>query len=295
MSVSASLSYFRDMFGPMSFGLSVTHTRETYAEKSKQTGGELDLGLGRDGEGPYLVAGFGLNMGHTDGNVAAQWSAGAGYALRLFGPVSLGIDARYRAEDGEMRGFWRLQPEDRRGLQLLGRLAIGFGGAKSPQQAQQTRADPEFYEPPSESELESASGAGEGSSSSAALRVAVVQTALDAMGTPYRWGGSDGNGFDCSGLIQFAYSEHGLILPRMSQDQARTGIHVDRNLQSLLPGDILGFSGGGGGVTHVGLYVGDGQFIHSASDGVILSSLTAGDTEARWWSQNWITARRVIN
>jgi cell wall-associated NlpC family hydrolase len=118
---------------------------------------------------------------------------------------------------------------------------------------------------------------------------------MDVMGTPYRWGGDGESGFDCSGLIQYAYGEHGLILPRTSRDQARLGQQVERSVGSLRPGDILGFADGGAGVTHVGLYVGDGMFIHSSSSGVKLSSLTAPEGDGRWWQQRWVQARRLIN
>ncbi len=123
----------------------------------------------------------------------------------------------------------------------------------------------------------------------------MVETAMDVMGTPYRWGGEGEGGFDCSGLIQYAYGEHGLILPRTSRDQARMGSQVERSVGSLQPGDILGFSDGGGGVTHVGLYVGDGMFIHSSSMGVKLSNLATGEGDGRWWQQRWVVARRLFN
>jgi cell wall-associated NlpC family hydrolase len=133
------------------------------------------------------------------------------------------------------------------------------------------------------------------SDETAALAAQVVNTALDAMGTPYRWGGSDDNGFDCSGLIQYAYAQHGILLPRASRDQIRMGLPVEPRLEALRPGDILGFSVERAGVTHVGLYVGNGQFIHSASGGVKLSSLTATDPDSRWWQQRLVAARRILN
>jgi cell wall-associated NlpC family hydrolase len=70
---------------------------------------------------------------------------------------------------------------------------------------------------------------------------------------------------------------------------------VEPSVEYLQPGDILGFSDGGGGVTHVGLYAGEGMFIHSSSSGVKLSSLIDPDGDGRWWQQRWVTARRLIN
>ena len=114
------------------------------------------------------------------------------------------------------------------------------------------------------------------------------------MGTPYRWGGEAEDGFDCSGLIRYAYGKNGVSLPRRSADQAREGQAVERRVESLLPGDILTFSTSGGRVTHVGLYVGGGKFIHSASHGVQLSVLSATDVYGRWWWNRWVGARRVV-
>ena len=123
----------------------------------------------------------------------------------------------------------------------------------------------------------------------------VVATATAAMGTPYQWGGNgNGGGFDCSGLIQYAYREHGIALPRVSRDQARVGRAVARRLDALAPGDILTFSNSGGHVTHVALYVGDGKIIHSANGGVQLSLLSPTDPYGKWWWKRWVGARRVV-
>jgi len=128
------------------------------------------------------------------------------------------------------------------------------------------------------------------------LAISVVETARSVMGTPYAWGGSSANGFDCSGLIQYAFGAHGVTLPRTSADQATQGVGVDRNLASLAPGDILTFSSGAGGtqVSHVGLYLGSGEFIHSATNGVQTSVLSATDPYGKWWWDRWLGARRVV-
>lgn len=124
----------------------------------------------------------------------------------------------------------------------------------------------------------------------------VVRTALEEMGQPYAWGGTgDGNGgFDCSGLIQFAYSRYGIAIPRTSAGQATAGIAIRRDPEALLPGDILVFSERADEPAHVGLYVGEGKFIHSASKGVRLSRLAEDDTEGRLWLRRWIGVRRIV-
>src|SRR5207237_79509 len=121
----------------------------------------------------------------------------------------------------------------------------------------------------------------------------VVQTATESPGTPYIWGGTADNGFDCSGLIQYAYGQHGIRLPRMSRDQARAGAEVSPVVDALRPGDVLLFSARpGAGVTHVGMYVGELKFIHSSNRGVTLSRLDPQDPEGRCWLGRWVGARR---
>jgi cell wall-associated NlpC family hydrolase len=124
----------------------------------------------------------------------------------------------------------------------------------------------------------------------------VIASAVDAMGRPYEYGGTgeNGEGFDCSGLIQYSYGKHGISLPRRSTEQAREGRKVERALQKLKPGDLLTFSNRGGRVTHVGLYMGAGRFIHSATRGVQVSNLSAEDPYGRWWYQRWVGVRRIL-
>lgn len=125
---------------------------------------------------------------------------------------------------------------------------------------------------------------------STAITAQVVDVALEAIGTPYEWGGTDANGFDCSGLIQFAYAKLGIQLPRTSGAQIRAGSPVPAQPGELRPGDVLGFSSGGsGGTDHVGLYVGADEFIHSSSSGVRVSSLSNPH-----WRESLVAARRIV-
>lgn len=287
-------SYSRHLFGPLDYGVGLTHLDDARAlDDRTQTGGELSVAVGRDGSGLYVVGTSGLAMRHGDRNVDAAWSAGAGYALRPLSFLSVGVEVRYRVEDRNVQGFWQLDPVDRRGVLVLARIAVG-GGTPGPT-GRGGRGTVPRYDAPRETDVASLARSRGASDEAAEAAAGVVRSALDAMGTPYRWGGSDANGYDCSGLIQFAYGEQGILLPRTSSDQARLGILVEREPAALRPGDILGFAANGRGVSHVGLYVGDGLFIHSSSSGVKLSSLSAADGESRYWRERWAVARRILN
>jgi murein DD-endopeptidase / murein LD-carboxypeptidase len=285
-------TYRGPILGPVQYGLGLFHLDDSRSPLDRtSTGGEVSLGIGARQRGLYAVGSASLGVRHSDGNADAAWSVGGGYTLRLLPFLALGVDARYRVEDIDVAGFWQLNPEDRRGFLLQARMLIGGhggGGSSSRPPAPAPVAAPQPL-PPLEPVYDGAV-----SDESARVSVSVAETALAAMGTPYRWGGTDGNGYDCSGLIQWAYGEHGILLPRTSRDQGRTGTAVDRSVAALRPADILTFSENGGGVTHVGLYVGEGNFIHSSSTGVRLSSLTADDPDSRWWQVRWVGARRIL-
>lgn len=93
----------------------------------------------------------------------------------------------------------------------------------------------------------------------------IVAAAEHVLGAPYRYGGSSPRGFDCSGLVQFAYAQAGITVPRTSQDQLRAAEPVD--LAFAQPGDVLFFRLTGRKVSHVAIYAGDNLFIHSPSSG----------------------------
>lgn len=112
----------------------------------------------------------------------------------------------------------------------------------------------------------------------------VVQVALGFLGVPYVWGGSSPSGFDCSGLTQYCYSRIGVSIPRTSASQYLAGSHIARDrLDLLAPGDLVFFGRDGdpSRVHHVGIYVGDGNFVHAPQTGdvVKVSSLTERITD----------------
>ncbi|MGH9157661.1 MAG: C40 family peptidase [Acidimicrobiales bacterium] len=98
----------------------------------------------------------------------------------------------------------------------------------------------------------------------AALRFALAQ-----LGTPYRWGGEGDGGFDCSGLVQAAYATAGITMPRTAQAQHDAGPALPSGAE-LEPGDLVFFANGTDDVTHVGLYLGDGQMIDAPHAGAVV-------------------------
>ena len=119
----------------------------------------------------------------------------------------------------------------------------------------------------------------------------MLKRGLALLGTPYRWGGSTPeSGFDCSGLVGYVFRNTlGIELPRISRDMANVG-ELIRDRDALAEGDLVFFSRKGSRVDHVGIYLGNGQFLHSPRTGkdVEVASLATG-----YWSQKFLQARRV--
>lgn len=252
-----------------------------------------ELGSPRGGYtlAPYVVLGGALGMASDSAGqaLAALWSVGAGVEWRPFRFVGLSLEERYRVTDRGPRGFWRSGFTNKSWATLLGLSFALDGRAKRPSGGGRAASRGEQLPPaptpgPAEPPLMIVGRAGD-----------VVQTALDVLGSPYQWGGTAENGFDCSGLVQYAYARHGIRLPRTSRAQAGAGVAVPVDLDSLRAGDILTFAAQrGGSVTHVGMYVGEGKFIHSSSVGVKLSRLDARDPDGAYWIPRWVGVRRLL-
>lgn len=116
-----------------------------------------------------------------------------------------------------------------------------------------------------------------------------LNESIDALvGTPYKYGGTTTKGFDCSGFTSYVFEQFGIDLSRSSKSQADEGYWVDKS--DLRPGDLVFFNTGGKGISHVGIYIGDGMFAHSASDeGVTKNSLSEA-----YYKKRYVTARRVL-
>ena len=134
------------------------------------------------------------------------------------------------------------------------------------------------------------------SNSALVLRDSVVAVARAQIGTRYRLGGgSPEKGFDCSGLIQYVMGALRLNVPRTAKQQAKSGLAIKRDTSRLQPGDILTFGKGKkGSVSHVGIYVGDGRYVHASSVAgrVIESSI---DRPFSPLIKVWRGARRMLS
>ncbi|MDR3587209.1 MAG: NlpC/P60 family protein [Desulfosporosinus sp.] len=117
----------------------------------------------------------------------------------------------------------------------------------------------------------------------------IIATAEKYIGVPYRWGGeSPTRGFDCSGFVQYVFAKNGITLPRVSYDQATVGTPI--NFCELQPGDLIFLSTETKGiVSHVGIYIGNDQFINaSCSKGVTIYPI------GPYWKSIYFGARRVL-
>ena len=295
-----SAGWTRSLFGALGTQLGGVYLRRPDSSE-RLFGLTLDASLFRGGRpGVYGIGG--LNGGIGTGSAESwwhSWSAGLGYELLPLPFLSLGIEGRYR----------EMLPARRSGPELAIRIGTVFGprGApdplpiSSPVPALPREAEARAPRADSATAVPLATGANRGSvverSDADAVARDVIRIAEGEIGTRYQLGGTGaaGDGFDCSGLIQYAYARYGIELPRRSVDQARRGREIGRRPEDLRPGDILTFSTSGGrAVTHVGLYMGDGRFIHSASKGVQISRLSSDDPQGRWWHRRWVGSRRIL-
>jgi cell wall-associated NlpC family hydrolase len=117
---------------------------------------------------------------------------------------------------------------------------------------------------------------------------AVTSTALSLRGAPYRNGGTDPNGFDCSGFTQYVFAQHGISLPRDVREQYRLGAPVKPD--QLVAGDLLFFATTDPGVSHVAIAIGGDAFVHAPSSTGVVRVERLGSS---YWSPRFLGARRL--
>jgi cell wall-associated NlpC family hydrolase len=117
---------------------------------------------------------------------------------------------------------------------------------------------------------------------------AIAGTALALRGTPYRNGGGDPSGFDCSGFIWYVFGQHGVRVARSVGEQFREGTEVSAD--EVRPGDLIFFSTQGAGASHVGMAIGGDEFVHAPSS---RGEVRVERMSAAYWSSRYVGARRV--
>jgi cell wall-associated NlpC family hydrolase len=148
---------------------------------------------------------------------------------------------------------------------------------------------------PSRAEAQLPKPFAEFSSSALSLRDSVVAVARAQVGRKYRTGGTTPDrGFDCSGLVKYVLDAMKVDVPRTSREQSRIGAAIPRDTNQLRPGDLLLFGKPKSGVSHVGIYVGNGRYVHASSVAgrVIESPL---DRPPSALIKAFKSARRILN
>ena len=125
--------------------------------------------------------------------------------------------------------------------------------------------------------------------SNGSLGSRAVAEARKYLGVPYVWGGTTPKGFDCSGIMQYVFRALGVSIPRVAADQFQAGASVSRG--ELQPGDAVFFSNTGSrsGITHVGMYIGDGKFLHAPTTGDVVKIANLDDS---YYQSHYAGARR---
>ena len=117
----------------------------------------------------------------------------------------------------------------------------------------------------------------------------LIATAKKYIGTPYAFGGTTPSAFDCSGYLQYVFRENGINIPRTADEQYLMGISA-KNKKDLVPGDLVFFSTYEEGASHVGIYLGDNQFIHaSSSKGVRIDAM-----DNTYWQPRYVGGKRIV-
>ncbi len=122
-------------------------------------------------------------------------------------------------------------------------------------------------------------------------RKEIVQYAKTFVGVPYRMGGASSKGVDCSGLVMTVFRQFDIDLPRTSLDQSRVGKPVDRSL--IKPADLVFFkTSGRNAVTHVGIYIGNGKFIHASTSA---RRVRVDELDNRYFKRRFVAAKRMLD
>jgi hypothetical protein len=233
---------------------------------------------------------------HGDRRSAPTWSWGGSLAVPIAGPLAIESEARWRRP---FEHYERPVPEGySENWEFRVGLAFRFGSSRG-----RGRGHDDWPSSGSRVRIPGSTGSRAGSGGRIALPVPgsgtrvpasrVLNTADDYLGTPYVYGGTSPDGFDCSGFVQYVYRRHGVTLPRTSREQAVAGSRLSASVAALQPGDLMFFSSRGGRIDHVAIYAGERRIIHSTSSGGGVRFDDLHSSRGRWFVEHMVAARRV--
>ena len=149
---------------------------------------------------------------------------------------------------------------------------------------------PKFFRGGKSTGIAPSASALNGSSAGKVTGQQIVNSAKQYLGVPYVFGGASPSGFDCSGLVYYVLKNLGFSPYRTAEDQYKMGTYVDKS--QLKPGDLVFFENTYKfGISHVGIYSGNGQFIHAPNSNSVVSY---GDLNSTYWTNHYYGARRIV-
>jgi cell wall-associated NlpC family hydrolase len=123
----------------------------------------------------------------------------------------------------------------------------------------------------------------------------VLNEADKYIGVKYVWGGNTPkSGFDCSGFAKYVFARQGITLPRTSREQAKVGRAVSVDFGAMEPGDLMFFAEPGEAISHVAIYVGNGEIIQASSAIGSVNYMDLNGSRSDWYIQNLVAVRRVM-
>ena len=233
------------------------------------------------GEGVYFRSGPSLNSSVLD-------TLSNGTRVRVNGVCAAWYEVSYGGQTGYVHGDFvtrdgqsAAQPVTLRAESTPAETVTPVRETTVPAETPAAEPKPEATPKPTEAPAVKPAGSVSGQ--------AIVDTAMKYQGTPYRWGGtSPETGFDCSGLVYYVYKQYGIKLNRVAQAMYYNGKGVDLN--NLQPGDILLFGSSVTNIWHAGIYIGNGQFVHSPHSGAVVSTQSIAGT----YGMRLVAARRIV-
>lgn len=211
-------------------------------------------------------------------------SYGAGASVPLFADLRLSAELRQRRLLSEASAFAPAGMGNGREI----RLALTFGSRSGARPASRTtgrRGGGDVI----------LAGGSRGSAASASAR-AVLATADQYLGSPYKYGGEDPRtGIDCSAFTQLVFRRNGVSIPRTSRQQVHVGREVLLDVDAMRPGDLLFFASNGSRIDHVAIYAGDYRIVHATASGGEVRYDDLRTRRGEWFMTHMVAARRVLD